>query len=106
AMSPTLTKALLAFVPVLALLSYSIVACIKRRTGPTFLQLLGSGCLLVVVLTHVAEALHLFPIMRFGEPDSAGHYVDLASAAAGIALLPIGFVLNRRDTVVHRRSTG
>jgi hypothetical protein len=36
--------------------------------------------LLVVVLTHVAEALHLFPAMGWGEPDSAGHYVDLASA--------------------------
>jgi hypothetical protein len=31
---------------------------------------------LVVVLTHVAEKLDLFPVMGWGLPDSPGHYLD------------------------------
>jgi hypothetical protein len=34
------------------------------------LLLFGSTCLIVVVLTHVAEALHIFPSMGCGMPDS------------------------------------
>jgi hypothetical protein len=49
-----------------------------------------------VVLTHVAEALHLFPAMRWGEPDSIGHYLDLSSAVLGVTLLPTGHMLHRR----------
>jgi hypothetical protein len=44
-----------------------------------WLQLIGSACLIVVMLTHVAEAFHVFPAMGWGQPVSAGHYVDLAS---------------------------
>jgi hypothetical protein len=51
----------------------------------------------VVVLTHVCEALHLLPWMRWGEPDSAGHYLDLSSAALGLTLLTAGYVLDRRQ---------
>jgi hypothetical protein len=59
------------------------------------LQFAGFGCLLVVVLTHVAEALHLLPGMGWGLPNSPGHYLDLSSAISGLALLPAGFVLRR-----------
>ena len=47
----------------------------------------GFGCLAVVVLTHIAERIHFFPGMGWGQPDSPGHYLDLVSAIAGIALL-------------------
>jgi hypothetical protein len=50
----------------------------------------------LVILTHVAEALHLFPAMRWGAPDSLGHYLDLSSAVLGVTFVPIGYILQRR----------
>jgi hypothetical protein len=43
-------------------------------------------------LTHVAETLHLFPGMGWGQPTSIGHYIDLVSAILGCALLLLGFL--------------
>ena len=83
-MTTMLLKAAVAFVPVAALLAYSVARFVRRQTVPLLLQVLGAGCLLVVVLTHVAEALHLMPAMRWGEPTSAGHYLDLVSAVLGV----------------------
>ena len=57
-----------------------------------FLQLFGAACLIIVVLTHVAEALHPFPGMGWGQPDSPGHYLDLVSAILGCTLLLIGLL--------------
>jgi hypothetical protein len=51
------------------------------------LAMLGIAFLIVVVLTHVAERWHLFPEMGWGLPNSPGHYLDLASAILGVALL-------------------
>jgi hypothetical protein len=31
-----------------------------------YLMVLGAGCLIIVVLTHVCEAFHLFPVMGWG----------------------------------------
>ncbi len=86
-------KAVIALVPTSLLLVYSAAAFAKRRSLPAFLQLAGSGFLVVVVLTHICEALGLFPAMRFGEPDSAGHYLDLTSAVLGVTLVAAGFLL-------------
>jgi hypothetical protein len=63
-----------------------------------WLLLLGFACLLIVVFTHVAETLHWFPGMRWGLPDSPGHYLDLVSAVLGSALLIAGVFIsfNRR----------
>ena len=58
------------------------------------LQLVGAGCLMLVVLTHVAEALHLFPWMQWGMEHSVGHYLDLFSAIFGLTLFPIGYLLH------------
>ena len=63
-MNPTLLKAAIAFLPVSAWLAYSVVIFLRGKSLPTGLQLLGAGCLLLVVLTHVAEALRLFPTVR------------------------------------------
>jgi hypothetical protein len=45
----------------------------------------GCACFVVVVLTHVAEVLHVLPGMGWGLPHSPGHYLDLFSAIAAVA---------------------
>ena len=57
-----------------------------------FLMLFGAVCLTIVVLTHVAETFGLFPSMGWGQPDSAGHCLDLASAILGCTLFPVGLI--------------
>jgi hypothetical protein len=59
-----------------------------------FLVLFGAACLAIVMLTHVAETFGIFPSMGWGQPNSAGHYLDLASAILGCTLLPIGLIVN------------
>ena len=44
----------------------------------------------VVVLTHVAETFRILPVMGWGLPNSAGHYLDLASAVLGCTLRAAG----------------
>jgi hypothetical protein len=51
-----------------------------------------------MVLTHIAEALSLVPQMGWGRANTPGHYLDLASAAAGIVLLMAGISLRRFAT--------
>ena len=58
-----------------------------------YLMLLGAGCLIIVVLTHVCEAFHWFPVMRWGLKHSPGHYLDLIAAILGLIFLPAGFFL-------------
>ena len=52
-----------------------------------YLVLVGCGCLVVMMLTHVAEGLHVLLAMGWGLPDSPGHYLDLVSAVFGGILL-------------------
>jgi len=59
-------------------------------------QLFGFACLVVVVLTHVAERLQVFPGMGWGLPNSPGHYLDLVSAVLGFTLLIAGVVIRRQ----------
>jgi hypothetical protein len=69
--------------------------------GRIFL-LVGLACLLTVVLTHIAEAFHIFPAMGWGLPNSIGHYLDLVSAILGGALLLLGFVF---DALTRRKNS-
>ena len=64
------------------------------------LLLAGGACILVVVLTHVAEVL---PGMGWGLPDSPGHYLDLFSAASGIVLLLAAYIVRRQRRRSARR---
>jgi hypothetical protein len=96
-MNVTLVKALLALIPVCVLLAGSVSVLLRRRTGWSILQVLGAGCLVVVVLIHICEALHLFPWMHWGDEHSVGHYLDLSSAVLGVTLLPIGYLFHRRE---------
>ena len=59
------------------------------------LILAGCGCLVVMVLTHIAEALNFLPGMGWGLPNSPGHYLDLFSAIAGVVLLLTAYVVSR-----------
>jgi hypothetical protein len=56
------------------------------------LLLLGFVCLTIMVFTHAAERLHLFPGMGWGLPDSRSHYLDFVSAVLGCALLIAGMI--------------
>ena len=86
-MNATPLKTFAALAPACLLLVGSAVVFSKVRTVSTFLQLVGAGCLTVVVLAHLCEALDLFPWMQWGLPNSAGHYLDLVSV-----LFPIGYL--------------
>jgi len=88
----TAIKAMVAAVPALLVFAGSAVLFSKTRAAPALLQLLGAGCLLVVVLAHISETLDLIPWMGWGLPDSVGHYLDLASAALGLTLFPVGLL--------------
>jgi hypothetical protein len=63
----------------------------RKRVGRSLL-LFGLACLTVVVLTHIAERFDILPAMGWGRPDSAGHYLDLASAILACVTLPLGFL--------------
>jgi hypothetical protein len=93
-MNATLCKALIALVPAGMLFAGSIVWFFRGKGLCSFLELLGSGCLVVVVLTHVSEALRLFPWMDWGLEHSIGHYLDFWSAVLGLTLFPIGYMLH------------
>ena len=93
-MNTSLIKAVVALVPGVMLACGSLLLFTKARTGASFLQVLGAGFLLLVVLAHLFEALQLFPGMRWGLERSAGHYVDLCSAVMGLALFPFGYLLH------------
>jgi len=88
-----MTRVLVASVPACMLFAGSLALFSRGRTLPSFLQLLGAGCLLVVVLVHICEALDLFPSMGWGLERSAGHYLDLVTAGLGLTFFPLGYLL-------------
>jgi hypothetical protein len=94
-------------VPVAALLCGSGVLFHKERTVWSFLQLAGAACLMLMVLCHAFEAFQLLTLMRWGDPDSAGHYLDLASAAIGLTTFPVGYLAYalsaRRAAATHSK---
>jgi hypothetical protein len=100
-MNATLLKSLLALVPTLALFASAAIVVRREWTTGSLLQLVGAGCLLIVVLTHVFEALDVLPWMHWGSQHSVGHYLDLLNAVLGLTLLPAGYLLRR----LRRRTT-
>src|SRR2546428_4131442 len=91
-MNATLLRSVLALVPTSALLVASLIMFTRARSTGSFLQVLGAACLVFVVLTHLFEALDLFPLIGWGRQHSV---VDLWSAVLGVTLLPTGYVLRR-----------
>jgi len=81
----------------------STVRVIRTPTLASVLQLSGSVLLVIMVLTHIAEAYALAPQMGWGRPNTPGHYLDLVSAVAGLTLLLAGISLRAIGT--GRRAT-
>ncbi len=103
-MNPTVIRAVVFAVPVSFLFFASAVIFVRRKTAFSLVQFVGAGSLVVVVVAHVCEGLHLFPSMRWGDARSVGHYVDLSAAALGLTLLPTGYLLDRRERRGSTRS--
>jgi hypothetical protein len=101
AMNDILLRAVIALLPASMLLSGAVLLFRRRRSVSLLLQVFGAGCLLMVILIHVAEALHLFPWMGWGLEGSAGHYLDLWSAFLGLALFPLGYLMH---AIANRRA--
>lgn len=97
-MNPTLVKSLLAFLPVSMLLAGSLNLVLNRKSFSALLQLSGAAFLTIVPLTHVCEALGLFPVMQWGQQHSAGHYLDFCSAVLGFTLFPLGYLFHTLRT--------
>lgn len=93
-MDITLLKALAALLPASILVLGAVVLFLRDKTTGTILQLSGAGCLLLVVLTHICEAVGLFPFMQWGFEHSVGHYLDFWSAVFGLTLFPTGYLLH------------
>jgi hypothetical protein len=93
-MNALLLKSLVAWLPASMLFSGSVVLFFRGETVCGLLQLLGAGCLVVVVFTHVCEALHLFPWMHWGLEHTVGHYLDLWGAVLGITLFSVGYLFH------------
>ena len=100
-MNSLLLKALIALVPACMLFFGSLVLLTRGKNVAAFLQLLGTTCLTLVVLTHVAEALNLLPWMHWGLEHSAGHYLDLSSAVLALTLFPSGYLLHALRLAEH-----
>jgi hypothetical protein len=62
----TLMRALAALVPALMLFVGSLALFMREKVISSVLQLIGAGCLVVVVLAHVCETIQLFPAMGWG----------------------------------------
>jgi len=91
-MNSTLAKAIAALVPTGMLLVGSTLEFSRRKGLATLFQLIGAACLVVVVIAHLCEALGWFPWMHWGLEHSAGHYLDLVAAIAGLSLFSIGYL--------------
>jgi formate hydrogenlyase subunit 3/multisubunit Na+/H+ antiporter MnhD subunit len=70
----------------------------RLKMAATLVGGIGLICLVIVVLTHVAEALHIFPSMGWGLPNSPGHYLDFVSAILGVTLIPLAFLIRRKNS--------
>jgi hypothetical protein len=93
-MNTTLLRALVALVPASMLLAGSLILFFSGKSLCSFLPVVGAGCLVLAVLTHIFEAIHLFPWMHWGETHSVGHYLDFVSATLALVLFPAGYLLS------------
>ena len=90
-------------IPVFALLCGSVLLFAKEKNIWSFLQVVGAGCLVIVVLTHICEALGLFAWMHWGLKSSAGHYLDLLCAIVGVTVFSLGYLIHAVDTCVEKK---
>jgi len=81
-------------IPALMLFCGSVVLFCAEKTLWSLLQMLGAGCLIIVVLTHIGKAFDLLPWMRWGSENSMGHFLDLGGATLGLSLFPAGYLMD------------
>jgi hypothetical protein len=93
-MNTSLVVGLVLLLPASVMFSGSLVLFCRGKSVWSFLQLVGAGCLVVVVLCHMSEAVKLFPWMHWGLEHSAGHYLDFWSALLGLTSFPIGYLFH------------
>jgi hypothetical protein len=65
-MNITLLKTLVVLLPACMLLFGSAILFSRAKSVSSFLQLLGAGSLVLVILTHIFEAFQLFPWIHWG----------------------------------------
>jgi len=93
-MNPTLIKALGVMMLGAVLLARSIALSRRDSALYSLLQVLGAASLIIVVTTHIFEAVGAFPWMGWGRADSLGHYIDLSSAILALTLFPLGYLIH------------
>jgi hypothetical protein len=83
----------------------ALILFLHEKSISFWLQLIGAGSLMVVVLAHIAEALNLLPWMYWGLPYSVGHYIDFGNAVLGLTLFPLGYLLHafRPGSILPKR---
>src|SRR5262245_53939363 len=86
-MNMTLVVALLIGAPILLLFILAGRRVLLAPTVSGVFLVVGAGSLFVMVLTHIAEALNLFPSMGWGQRHSPGHTLDVLSVYLGIGFL-------------------
>ena len=94
-MTSTFIKVAVALAPTVLLVLGSAVVFFRRQDLWSGFQMIGSVCLLIVVLAHICEALAWLPAMGWGRPHSIGHYVDLSCAVLGVTLFPVAWIETR-----------
>ena len=102
-MNYALLKVFAALIPVSALFTGSAIIWLRKKSISSFLQFLGATGLVIVILTHVFEALRLFGSMGWGAQHSVGHYLDLSCAILGVTLFSLGYLIHAIDTRSGRR---
>ncbi len=93
-MNSTLLVGLIVSALASVLFAGSIFLLHGGQTVWLFLQLVGAGCLVVVGLCHIFEALHLLSWIHWGLTHGAGHYLDFWSAVLGLTLFPVGYLFH------------
>jgi len=93
-MNTALLRALVALLPACLLFLGSIIQFPRYRSLWPFVQVLGTGCMVLAVFVHICEALHWFPSMGWGLQNSAGHCIDLGAVILGLTLFPVGYFLH------------
>jgi Ca2+/Na+ antiporter len=104
-MNDAVLESFVALIPAYLLFIGAAIIWLRRKSLSSLFQLLGAVALVVVVLVHVFEALHVWPRMGWGSQSSIGHYLDLSCAILGVTLFPIGYLIHAVDTCVEKKKS-
>ena len=103
-MNDAVLKPFVALIPACLVFAGAAIIWLRRKSTSSIFQLLGAAALVLVVLAHVFEALHVFPRIGWGSQNSVGHYLDLLCAILGVTLFSLGYLIHAMDTCVQKKS--